>query len=384
VTAARDPRVRLGEFATYLREHGFALGYSEIDLMVRSAALLPLQRWKTIGLLWRGIASGSHKQWQKYPELHQAYWFPHRVRGTTRSSGITRRRQTLPELVKQIQEPGNVVLSGQGAGDAGAQADGAPEMGQELRHAQGGASRTEPLEQRDFAEWMPEDIDRFEPIVQAFQRRLRVKLLRRWAMSKGREVLQLRRSLRSALGTGGEVVNLRYVRRRRRLPRIVILVDVSRSMEVHAHFFLRLARAFVEVTDARAFVFHTRLAEVTPLLKRRSGRVQEKINAVTFGFGGGTRIASCLAEAMDRQMLRNLRRGDIVLVFSDGYDTDAPGDLALSLGRIRGRGAQIYWLHPTKQPPASAAMRLARHHVSGFIPAHNLASLARLPLLLTR
>ena len=65
-------------------------------------------------------------------------------------------------------------------------------------------------------------------------------------------------------------------------------------MEVHAQFFLRLCRAFVEVLDARAFVYHTRLAEVTPLMKQRSDRVQEIVNAVPFGFGGGTRIGSCV------------------------------------------------------------------------------------------
>ena len=67
-------------------------------------------------------------------------------------------------------------------------------------------------------------------------------------------------------------------------------------METHAQLFLRIARAFVGVLDARVFVFHTRLAEVTPLLQRDSARVQEKINAVTAGFGGGTRIATSLAD----------------------------------------------------------------------------------------
>jgi uncharacterized protein with von Willebrand factor type A (vWA) domain len=189
--------------------------------------------------------------------------------------------------------------------------------------------------------------------------------------------------LRSALATGGELVKLHHVRRRRRQPRVVVLVDVSRSMEVHAQFYLRLTRAFVEVMDARAFVFHTRLAEVTPLLKRRSERVQEKVNAVTFGFGGGTRIASCLHEALHMHLGRALSRGDLFLVFSDGYDTDEPPALAAVLAQVRARGARVGWLHPLAQAPQSEAMRLAAPFVSRFLPAHNLASLARLPELLT-
>lgn len=172
------------------------------------------------------------------------------------------------------------------------------------------------------------------------------------------------------------------MRRQRRPPRVVVLVDVSRSMDVHAQFFLYLSRAFVEVMDARAFVFHTRLADVTPLMKRRSERVQEKVNAVTFGFGGGTRIATCLHEALHLHLARSLGRGDLFMVFSDGYDTDEPDALAEVLAQVRGRGARVCWLHPTIQVPQSEAMQRAAPYVSRFMPAHNLASLMRLPELL--
>ncbi|WP_293634014.1 VWA domain-containing protein [Polaromonas sp.] len=382
---ATDPRERLGEFAHYLRDHGFALGYAELELMVRAAAALPLSQWGRVEALWRSIASGSHKQWLKYPELHQAFWFPHKVRASTRSSGLTRRGRTLPELVQQMHgeqgntPPGQVkptegMAEQEGSGDA--EASDAPP------HAQGGAARTAPLDQRDFADWMPGDMDRFEPLVEALKRRLRQQLLRRLQSHRTSGVIHVRRSLRAALATGGELVKLHHVRRKRRQPRVVVLVDVSRSMEVHAQFFLRLSRALVEVMDARAFVFHTRLAEVTPLLKRRSERVQEKVNAVTFGFGGGTRIASCLHEALHQHLARSLSRGDLFMVFSDGYDTDEPEALAEVLAQVRARGARVCWLHPTVEVPQSAAMALAAQHVTRFMPAHNLASLSRLPELL--
>ncbi|MEA3392997.1 MAG: VWA domain-containing protein [Pseudomonadota bacterium] len=388
---ATDPRQQLGEFAHYLREHGFALGYAEVELMTRAAAALPLAQWSRIEALWRGIAAGSRKQWLTYPDLHQAFWFPHKVKGSTRSSGLTRRGRSLPELVQQMHsEMGQTPPVNQNdthqarptlglADQAGAgeleDASGPP-------RTQGGASRTAPLEERDFADWQPGDVDRFEPLVEALKRRLRSQLLRRLQHDQSSGQVHLRCSLRGALATGGELVQLHRVRRQRRQPRVVVLVDVSRSMEVHAQFFLRLSRAFVEVMDARAFVFHTRLAEVTPLMKRRSERVQEKVNAVTFGFGGGTRIASCLHEALHTHLGRGLHRGDLFLVFSDGYDTDAPEALAAVLAQVCARGARVGWLHPTVHVPQSAAMELAVPYVSCFLPAHNLASLARLPELL--
>lgn len=387
---ATDPRQQLGEFAHYLREHGFVLGYSEVELMARAAASLPLAQWQRIEPLWRGIASGSRPQWQKYPALHQAFWFPHKVKGSTRSTGLIRKNRSLPELVQQLhselgqtppaspaeqrRQPTLDMADQAGSGEL-EEASGPP-------RAQGGASRTAPLDQRDFAEWQAGDMDRFEPLVEMFKRRLRNQLLRRLQHQQSGPRIHLRRSLRGALATGGELVALHHVRRQRRSPSAVVLVDVSRSMEVHAQFFLRLARAFVEVMDARAFVFHTKAAEVTPLMKRRSLRVQEKVNAVTFGFGGGTRIATSLHEALHTHLGRALGRGDLFLVFSDGYDTDEPGALAAVLAQVRARGARIGWLHPTVQLPQSAAMELAAPYVTRFLPAHNLASLARLPELL--
>ena len=384
---ATDPRVRLGEFAHYLREHGFALGYAEIELMVQAAAALPLAQWPRIEALWRGIAAGSHKQWLKYPELHQAFWFPHKVKGSTRSSGLTRPGRTLPELVQQMHSEMGNAPPGEarpivGLADQPGAGEGESEESTDPQRAQGGASRTAPLDERDFADWMPTDMDRFEPLVEALKRGLRAQLLRRLQNDKTKGVIHVRRSLRAALATGGELVKLHHVRRQRRQPRVVVLVDVSRSMEVHAQFFLRLTRAMVEVMDARAFVFHTRLADVTPLLKRRSERVQEKVNAVTFGFGGGTRIASCLSEALHVHLGRSLSRGDLFMVFSDGYDTDEPEALAKVLSQVKARGARVCWLHPTKEAPTSAAMVLAAPYVSRFLPAHNLASLSRLPELL--
>lgn len=382
--AATDPRAQLADFAHYLRAHGFTLGYAEVGVMLQAAAALPLSQWERTGALWRAVAAGSHTQWAKYPALHQAFWFPHAMRATTRTSGLTQKPRNLQQLVQQMHQemaqsmsntPPGTAQPSLGLADDAAAGDGQASGAQQ---AQAGASRSAAPDERDFSDWLPGDLDRFEPLVAALKRRLRSQLTRRSRHDPRVGTIHLRRSMRSALATGGELIALRRARVRRRTPRVAVLVDVSRSMEVHAQFFLRLCRAFVEVLDARAFVFHTRLAEVTPLMKQRSDRVQEKVNAVTFGFGGGTRIGSCVREAAQLHLGRWLRRGDVVLVFSDGYDTDPPEDLSAALAAIRARGARIGWLHPTAQVPQSQAMHLAAPLVHRFMPAHNLASLARL------
>jgi uncharacterized protein len=146
-------------------------------------------------------------------------------------------------------------------------------------------------------------------------------------------------------------------------------------MEVHAQLFLRIARAFVGAGQARVFVFHTRLAEVTPLLQRDSPTVQEKINAVAAGFGGGTRIATSVDDFVRVHARAQLGRRAQVWLLSDGFDADPPDALADALGRVRGRGARITWFHPSAEPPVSAAVQAARAAVGRFVRLATLADL---------
>jgi uncharacterized protein with von Willebrand factor type A (vWA) domain len=147
-------------------------------------------------------------------------------------------------------------------------------------------------------------------------------------------------------------------------------------MESHAALFLRVARAFALEADARVFVFHTRLAEVTPYMHRDTPAIQEKVNAVTAGFGGGTRIAASLQEFTRQHARAQLNRGARVWVFSDGFDTDAPELLTIALQEIRARGARITWFHPTKHVPSANALQLSRSHIERFVPMASLADLA--------
>jgi len=155
---------------------------------------------------------------------------------------------------------------------------------------------------------------------------------------------------------------------------------VSRSMETHAQLFLRIARAFVGVLDARVFVFHTRLAEVTPLLRGDSASVQEKINAVTAGFGGGTRIATSLGDFRRVHARAQLGRRARVWVLSDGFDADPPACLAEELAQLRRRAVRVAWLYPGQRPPSSRAMAAAG--AAGVVDElHRLDSLADLERL---
>jgi uncharacterized protein len=375
-----DPLAAIAGFAALLREHGLQVGVAEQRAMVRAALAVPVKRSSSLDPAWRAIACHDARDWRRWPDLFERYWHPERLKGSVRVSGQTRPARDLRQVVQTLHETlgdsAPKTPAGQQAMDAALDGagDGAPET--DAPRAQGGASRTEALHDRSLSAWLPQDLSQLEQLAERIARRLRERLTRRWHDHARGTRLDVRRTLRASLKTGGVPVQPAWRRPRREKPRVFILVDVSRSMETHAQLFLRIARAFVVALDARVFVFHTRLAEVTPLLRSDSGAVQEKVNAVTAGFGGGTRIATSVADFHGVHARAQLGRSARVWVLSDGFDADEPERLAEELTQVRRRGARITWFHPSEQRPASGAMQQAATLVDRFVRLSSLRDLA--------
>ncbi|MDP2442175.1 VWA domain-containing protein [Rhodoferax sp.] len=379
---ALAPSETLAGFAALLRDHGLAVGVAEQQAMLQAALIVGGLQEPRLRAAWRAIACHSAREWRLWPDLFDRYWHPERLRGQVRVSGQTRPGRDLRQAVQQMhdqmdaaqQPPTAAKTAPQTAADAPHAGAGDSETG--TPRAQGGASRTEPLHQRDGQMWLPQELGALQRLARQITTRLKPLPTRRWRNAPPGRRLDLRQTLRRSVAWGGELLAPAWQVKRVEPPRLFILADVSRSMESHAALFLRIARAFALEAQARVFVFHTRLAEVTPLMQRDSSAVQEKINAVTAGFGAGTRIASSLGEFARVHARAQLRRGARVWIMSDGFDTDAPEHLAEALRALRGHGARITWFHPTRQEPAAAAVLTAREHIHRFIPLASLADLA--------
>ncbi len=375
------PLESIAGFAALLRDHGLQVGVAEQQAFVQAALAVPLARARTLDAAWRAIACQNARDWRRWPELFERYWYPQRLKGSTRTSGQTRAPRDLRQVVQQLQQALDTPPRPPGTPapptDTALDLPGAEAPTADTPRAQGGASATDPLHDRSLAEWLPQDLAQLEQLAERIARRLRQRLTRRWRDHPRGARLDVRRTLRASLKTGGLPLVPAWRRQRREKPRLFILVDVSRSMETHAQLFLRIARAFVGAMSARVFVFHTRLAEITPLLQRDSGAVQEKVNAVTAGFGGGTRIATSVADFHRVHARAQLGRSARVWVLSDGFDADPPERLAEELAIVRGRGARITWFHPGPQTPASGALQAALPLVDRFIRLNSLSDLAQ-------
>ena len=163
--------------------------------------------------------------------------------------------------------------------------------------------------------------------------------------------------------------------------KLVVLLDVSGSMKLYSRYFLNFVRGFVcAVAQADAFLFHTRLVRIADALREPTRARHGEIVDDAEGFGGGTRIATSLKTFNDRYAKETLNTRSVVIVMSDGYDTDAPEALAIELERLKQRARRLVWLNPLlgwkDYAPVARAMAVALDYVDCFATAHSLASLA--------
>jgi uncharacterized protein with von Willebrand factor type A (vWA) domain len=264
---------------------------------------------------------------------------------------------------------------GQGGADADAD-DGA------ARH---GASREESLAATDFRDLhRPDQMREIETLMRRFARRLKHVRLRREARRHSGRRLDLPITIRRSIGSGGTPFRLAWKDRRRVRPRLVLLLDVSRSMSAYSFFYLRLARALAAaLEDVHCFIFHTRITGVGEALRDPDPwRSQERLHLLSAGWGGGTRIGECLEEWNRRDGSRLVHSRTGVIIVSDGYDTGEPERLATELSALRRRARRIVWLNPLLgRPdfsPAARGMRAALPHLDLFASGANLAGIERM------
>jgi uncharacterized protein with von Willebrand factor type A (vWA) domain len=203
---------------------------------------------------------------------------------------------------------------------------------------------------------------------------------RRARRSRHGERLDVRATLRASRRTGGDPV--RHVRRRRvRRPRpLVVLCDISGSMEPYSRAFLQFLHGAVGAADAEAFVFATRLTRLTRALRgRQPDLALARAADAAPDWSGGTRIGAALGRFNDGHGRRGMARGAVVVIVSDGWDRGDPALLAREMERLRRLAYRIVWVNPRKAAPgfvpAVGGMAAALPHCDAFVAGHSLAAL---------
>ncbi|MBO0866258.1 MAG: VWA domain-containing protein, partial [Mycobacterium sp.] len=203
--------------------------------------------------------------------------------------------------------------------------------------------------------------------------------------SRHGKTIDLRRTMNASRTTGWETVTLARTRRRRRHRRVVLVCDVSRSMQPYVTIYLHLLRA-AALRQAgirpEVFAFSTSLTRLTAALAHRSPEVAlQRANAKVTDRYGGTHIARSIG-ALLAPPRGNALRGAVVIIASDGWDADPPEMLSHALARVRRRAALVVWLNPRAAhrefQPLAGSMAAALPYCDLFLPAHSLAGLRQL------
>jgi uncharacterized protein with von Willebrand factor type A (vWA) domain len=247
-----------------------------------------------------------------------------------------------------------------------------------------GASVIERLTKTDLALIPHGDLVELERVSQRLLRRMAYRLWRRRRLSDRDGLVDFRRTIRRNLVHGGELIELRYKKQRRQRAKLVLLLDVSDSMNPYSLFLLRFAYALKRCArEVSAFVFSTALLDISAVLNAKSWpNVLELLSEMTTGWRGGTRIGCSLRSFNEQFGARLLSRNTAVIVLSDGWDTDAPAALATELMKIKCKSRQLIWLNPLLgvpgYEPVTRGMSAALPYIDVFAPAHNLESLLQL------
>ena len=366
-------RARLAGFAGFLRANGFGVGGADslgvLETSVHTGVLDPqVLRWSLKALL-----CGRGEEWRRFDALFDTYFRPPNKKVFVDSNALAAAARGTAGGMRDAAD--NEPRAGAGHGIAGDTDAG------DARH---GASREESLASTDFRELnQAEQAHAVEALMRRFARRLKQLQLRREARFHRGRRLDLQGTIRQSVASGGTPLRLAWKERRRVRPRLVLLLDVSRSMSLYSFFYLRLARALCsELADVHCFIFHTRISGVSEALRDPDPlQSQQRLHLLAAGWGGGTRIGECLQEFNRDLGARLLHSRTGVIIVSDGYDTGEPQFLAHALATLRRRSRRLVWLNPLlNQPgfsPQSGAMQAALPHIDLLAPGADLAGLER-------
>ena len=245
-------------------------------------------------------------------------------------------------------------------------------------------SAREVLQKKDFATMSTEELAAVKAMLARLKLPLPEIVVRRTVAATRGSAVDLRATMRGMTGAAGAVAPLKFRARRHRTPPLVVLCDISGSMDRYARMLLHFLHA---ITNDRhrvhVLVFGTRLTNITRHLKHRDVDVAlSRVTVAVADWAGGTRIGASLAEFNRRWSRRLLGQSAVVLLISDGLDADAGAGLEFQMERLAKSCARLVWLNPLLRFDSFAAraggIRAMLPHVDEFRPIHSLASMEQL------
>lgn len=370
---------KLAAFLKTLRDNGYAIGLAE----GQDAAVLMSEGYvRRPGLLrsaFKHLFSARKSDWERFDGIFDAFWLGKRVRSrsTTIGSAKAANNPSLKNLPNHRSAPR---AGGDTAMDQVPSADGADGEGR-----MEGASRADNLAEVDFRKMAdPDQVGAAHAAAARLAQTMRTRLTRRDLARRRGYRLDLRRTIHGNISHGGVPISLVKRRRKEKPLRLVVLLDASGSMSMYTGVFLRFIHGVLdEFREAEAFLFHTRLAQVSDAMKEKdAARALDRLSIMVQGAGGGTKIGESLQTFNRWHAARVIHSRTCVMIVSDGYETGDAALLGREMAALGRRCRRIVWLNPMMAwegyAPEAAGIKAALPHIDLYAPANTLKSLAAL------
>lgn len=382
VARASGVSERMTGFMAHLRDNGVPVGITESARVLQAMTCIDAGRHEEVRLACKAVCSSTADQFDQFDALFEAYW----LNGGREKRGFVASNASMSQRGAQRPVRSNDADQDSQSADSGEPQEADNEEQGEAAHSGEGkltGSLSRNIEKVDLRELMtPESMDRAERVARQLASAMRDRRSRRRRAANRGNKLDIRKVLRASLSSGGEPIQLYRMRRPDRPVNIVALLDVSGSMLVYSRVFLAFLKGLVshdQRTDA--YLFHTSLVRVSDVMRDSDTlRAVNRLSLMAQGFGGGTRIAHNLQRFNQQYAAQSVTGRSVVIIFSDGYDTDSPELMAKALARLKRRGCRIIWLNPLKgwkdYAPVASGMAAALPYLDLFAAANTLESLA--------
>lgn len=242
------------------------------------------------------------------------------------------------------------------------------------------ASTSERLASRDFSECSADELALLRRLVEQLPVVPPTRRGRRLRRDRRGDRLDIRTTLRRAYRTGGDPVRRAHRQHAQRPRRVVLIADVSGSMEPYARVYLHLMRGAVRALGSEAFVFATRLTRLTrQLASGGPDYAYAKVAESTPDWAGGTRIGAALTRFLDEHGRRGIARGAIIVIVSDGWEIGDPQEVGEAMSRLGRLAHHVIWVNPRSAAaefqPLAGGMAAALPHVDTFLSGHSVRAL---------
>ena len=379
--AGRDPgpTARMAGFIAHLRDNGLRLGVAEAELALAALSQVDAIRPDDSRRALRAVCTGCKEEAERFDDLFNSYWMD---MGRVKQKVVPTQPSPPTDNMHSSRD-----AKGEDASASGSSTTPDTTGGEAESDGTGKLIATEQrnLAQKDLRDMIrPDEIAQAEEVARRIGAALRDKRSRRRIAARKGDRLHFRKTIRNSLATGGEPLRLLRKKRPDRAQKIVALCDVSGSMTVYAQVFLAFLAGLMRAdTTADAYLFHTRLVRITEALRDKDAmRAIGRMSLMADGFGGGSKIGPSLMRFADTYAKRFVDGRSVVLILSDGYDTEAPEIMGEALTKLKKRGCKVIWLNPIKgwkdYEPITAGMAAALPHLDLFAAANTLGDLTAL------